>query len=114
MYLEEIDKRKQFAYPPFSRIIQLSFKHKIREVVERGAQVFTDGLKPRYGAYIVGPAEPTVNRVRNQYLMELLIKLPRDTKTIAQCKKEILEQVARLHQDKSFKSVVIVPDVDVM
>ena len=112
MFAEELEKRKQFFYPPFSRIIHISFKHKIKEVAERAAQVYADALKNRYGQYIVGPAEPVINRIRNQYLMEMLLKLPRDGKTIHQCKKDLLEQVAILHQHKSFRSVTVVADVD--
>ena len=112
MFDEELKKRKEFFYPPFSRIIQISFKHKIKEVVERAAQIYTDALKSKYEQYIVGPAEPVIGRIRNQYLMELLIKLPRDGKTINQCKKDLLEQVAILHQNKNFRSVTIVTDVD--
>ena len=112
MFTEELKKRKEFFYPPFSRIIHISFKHKIKEVVERAAQVYADAMKIKYGQYIVGPAEPVIGRIRNQYLMELLLKLPRDGKTINQCKKDLLEQVAILHQHKSFRSVTIVADVD--
>jgi primosomal protein N' (replication factor Y) len=63
---------------------------------------------------LVGPAEPVVGRVRNQYLMELLIKLPKDHKLITQCKKDLLEQIAILHNEPRFRSIVIVPDVDVV
>ncbi len=112
MFTEELKKRKEFAYPPFSRIIQLTFKHKIKEVVERAAHIYTEAMKRSYGSYIVGPAEPVIGRIRNQYLMELLLKLPRDSKTILQCKKDLLEQVAILHQNKSFRSVTVVADVD--
>ena len=112
MFAEELKKRKEFFYPPFSRIIHISFKHKIKEVVERAAQVYADAMKIKYGQYIVGPAEPVIGRIRNQYLMELLLKLPRDGKTINQCKKDLLEQVAILHQNKNFRSVTIVADVD--
>ena len=112
MFAEELKKRKEFFYPPFSRIIHISFKHKIKEVVERAAQVYADAMKIKYGQYIVGPAEPVIGRIRNQYLMELLLKLPRDGKTINKCKKDLLEQVAILHQNKSFRSVTIVADVD--
>ena len=114
LYTEEIEKRKQFFYPPFSRLIHVTFKHKIKEVVERAAHYFADMLKIKYGQYLVGPAEPVINRIRNQHLMELLVKLPRDAKTIAQCKKDMLEQVALLHQHKSFKSVTVVNNVDVV
>ena len=114
MVTEELEKRKQFFYPPFSRLIHLSFRHKMKDVVERAAYDFANALKNRYGQYIVGPAEPVIGRIRNQYLMELLLKLPRDGKTLNQCKKDLLEQIAILHQNKSFRSVTIVADVDVV
>lgn len=114
MFADELEKRKQFFYPPFSRIIHLSFRHKIKEIVFQAAHRFADALKNRYGDYLVGPAEPVVSRVRNQYLMELLLKLPKDRKVIMACKKAITEQAAILHQEKRFRSVVIVPDVDVV
>jgi primosomal protein N' (replication factor Y) len=109
-----LKKRKEFFYPPFSRIIHLTFKHKFKEVVERAAVNYTGILKNRYGNYIVGPAEPVIGRIRNQHLMEILLKLPRDSKTISQCKKDLLEQIAIMHQDKSFRSVTVVADVDAM
>jgi primosomal protein N' (replication factor Y) len=112
MFAEELKKRKEFDYPPFTRIIHLTFKHKIKEVVERAAQLYADALRNKYGKYIVGPAEPVIGRIRNQYLMELLLKLPRDGRIIHQCKKDLLEQVAILHQNKSFRAVTVVADVD--
>jgi primosomal protein N' (replication factor Y) (superfamily II helicase) len=112
MFAEELKKRKEFAYPPFTRIIHITFKHKIKEVVERAAQLYADVMRIKYDQYIVGPAEPVIGRIRNQHLMELLLKLPRDGKTIHQCKKDLLEQTAILHQHKSFRSVTVVADVD--
>ncbi len=114
MFEAELPKRKQFYYPPFTRLIHLTFRHKIREVVEVGAFRFAESLKPKYGNYLVGPAAPVINRIRNLYLMELLLKLPRDTKTINACKHDLLETIAFIHQDKKFRSMVIVPDVDVI
>ena len=114
MFTEELEKRKQFFYPPFSRIIHLAFRHKIKDVVERASREFAQALTAKYGNYIVGPAEPIVGRVRNQYIMEMLLKLPRDRTIIAQCKKDVLEQVAIMHQHRSYRSVVVVPDVDTL
>lgn len=114
MFAEEIAKREQFAYPPFTRIIKLTFKHKIKDVVHDAANIFADNLKNRYQEYITGPSEPVVGRVRNQYLMELLLKLPASQKIISQCKKDILNQVAILHQEKRYKGLIVVPDVDAL
>lgn len=111
-YKQEIAARQQFFYPPFSRIILITFKHKMKEVTEAAAHNMAAALKQGFEQYLVGPAEPVVNRVRNQYLMELLIKLPKDARTINLCKKLIHDQVAVLHNDKRFRSVVILPDVD--
>ncbi|MDQ3847316.1 MAG: primosomal protein N', partial [Bacteroidota bacterium] len=112
MYNEEIEKRRQFFYPPFSRIILLTFKHKERNVVQEAAHHFANLLEVPYSKYLVGPAEPVVNRVRNLYLMELLVKLPRDAQLIAQCKADILKQIAVLHGEKKFSKVIVTPDVD--
>jgi primosomal protein N' (replication factor Y) len=114
MFADELDKRKQFYYPPFSRLINISFKHKMKEIVDAAAHQFAHALKNKYANYLVGPAEPVVGRIRNQYLMELLLKLPKDKSFLAQCKKDMLEQAAILHSEKRFGSVVIVPDVDVV
>lgn len=114
MFTEELDKRKQYFYPPFSRLIHLSFKHKMKEVVINAAHRFADSLKTRYSKYMVGPAEPVVNKVRNQFLMEMLLKIPRDAKLMMQCKQDLFEQIAILHNEKRFRSVVVVPDVDVV
>jgi primosomal protein N' (replication factor Y) len=114
MFAEELEKRKQFFYPPFSKLIHLTFKHKLKEVVERAAQHYALALQNKYGKYIVGPAEPVINRIRSQYLMELLVKLPRDSKMISHCKQDLLEQIAILHNEKSFRSVTVIADVDVV
>ena len=71
MFADELEKRKQFYYPPYSRIIYLKFKHKIKEVVERAAHQYANALKNKYEKFLVGPAEPVINRVRNQVLLTL-------------------------------------------
>ncbi len=111
-YENEIEERKIFFYPPFSRIILITFKHKMKDVVETAAYVFANNIKNDFGKYLSGPAEPIVNRIRNQYIMELLFKLPKDARTINFAKLVIQQQTAILHNDKKFRSVVIIPDVD--
>jgi primosomal protein N' (replication factor Y) len=112
LFEEELPKRKQFSYPPFARLIQLTFKHKMKEIVESGAYEFASALRKKYGNYLVGPAEPVINRIRNQFLIELLLKLPRDSRLVARCKKDILDQIALLHSQKRYRSIVVIPDVD--
>ncbi len=108
----EIDNRQQFFYPPFSRVIHLIFKHKLKETAEEAAHIISRFLAPKYGNYLSGPAEPPVSRVRNQYIIELLLKLPKDAHFIRQCKDDILDQIAIIQSNKRYRNVQIIPDVD--
>ncbi|MBL0133862.1 MAG: primosomal protein N' [Chitinophagaceae bacterium] len=110
----ELVGRRHFNYPPFTRFILLTFRHTVKEVAETAAKIFAGALKKDFGNYLSGPAEPIVNRIRNQYLMELSIKLPKEPGVLQQCRQQLLEQIAILHNDKRFRSVVIIIDVDAL
>ena len=112
LYQFELVGRKNFFYPPFSRLIQLVFRHKTKDDAESAANFMANTLKIEFGSYLVGPAEPVVSRVRNQYLYELLLKLPRDGSVIRHCKLVIQQQMAIMASDRKFRTVDIVPDVD--
>jgi primosomal protein N' (replication factor Y) (superfamily II helicase) len=111
-YREEIEGRKQFFYPPFSRVINLLFRHKDADTVHAAAFYFAAQMKPYLENYMIGPAQPVVNRVRNLYLMELMLKLPKDSNTIQTAKQIIYTSTAMMHADKRFRSVQVVPDID--
>jgi primosomal protein N' (replication factor Y) (superfamily II helicase) len=112
MYDFEITNRQQFFYPPFSRIIEITLKHKVKEVADAAAHKLALALQKDLNNFVVGPAAPVVARVRNQYLMELLVKLPLDMKQIQQYKKIIRNHFNLLLAEKEFKSVVMIADVD--
>ena len=112
MYDFEITNRQQFFYPPFSRIIEITLKHKLKEVVDEAAKKLAQALQKDLKDFVIGPAAPVVARVRNQYLMELLIKLPLDMKQIQQFKKIIRNHFNLLLTEKQFKGVVMIADVD--
>jgi primosomal protein N' (replication factor Y) len=108
----ELHARKQFDYPPFTRIIHLICKHRDKQTVQEGIRFIEESLRPAYGKYLVGPAEPVINRIRNQYLMELIIKLPRESKLISACKDSLDMIHARMHQIPQLKNMQLVTDVD--
>jgi primosomal protein N' (replication factor Y) len=110
----EIDNRQRFFYPPFSRVIKIILKHKLKEVVNEAADTLGDALKKDMNDFVVGPAAPVVNRIRSLYLMELLIKLPKDAYKLQQYKKVITNNFNLLHAEKRFRSVVLIADVDTM
>lgn len=111
LYNYEIENRKQFFYPPFSRLIHLTFRHKEKHIAEEAANLLAQGLHD-FSNYITGPAEPVVNRVRNQYLWDVLLKLPKDAQTINNCKTQLHQQVVIIQSNKRYRSVDIIIDVD--
>jgi primosomal protein N' (replication factor Y) len=110
-YENEIAMRKQFFYPPYSRLIRLTLKHKLKETVHDAAELLGNSLK-KYFQNLVGPAAPVINRVRSMYLMEILIKLSKNAGHIQIQKKVISNYIDLLKADKRFRSVVVIPDVD--
>ncbi|MGG9963662.1 replication restart helicase PriA [Ferruginibacter sp. SUN106] len=112
MYENEIVNRKEFFYPPYSRIVLLTLKHKDKTVVANAADRLAALLRQDLKDYIVGPAAPVINRIRNQYLMEILIKLPKEHGMSMTYKKVIRNHINLLGGEKSYKSVHVVADVD--
>ncbi|GEP93911.1 replication restart helicase PriA [Chitinophaga cymbidii] len=112
MYEREIAEREKFGYPPFFRLMKITVRHKKQPTAEQAALILGNWLRPQLGALLVGPAAPLVSRVRGFYLQEMLIKLPRDSKKIAQIKHMLKEYFSQLLIEKQFRSVVITPDVD--
>lgn len=111
-YSFEKENRKNFFYPPFSRIIRITLKHKESFIAEESANIFAQALRRNFAPYVSGPAQPVVGRIRNQYLYELLLKLPKEAKTIKNCKTQIQQQVIILQTNKRYRSVSVVIDVD--
>jgi primosomal protein N' (replication factor Y) len=112
-YQTEIADRKQHAYPPFARLIEITIKYVDKKITREAAHQLTTNLKERLtDVKILGPGEPMVSKIRNQYLMSILIKIPRDSGHLADIKHRLMDQVNRLLKEKEFRSVRIVPDVD--
>jgi primosomal protein N' (replication factor Y) len=112
MYTREIEMRQQFFYPPFSRIVLLTLKHKDKNIVTQAAENLATLLNQDLKNFIVGPAAPVINRIRNQYLMEILIKLPKEHGMLNRYKKAIHNHINLLQSEKSFRSVAVVINVD--
>lgn len=107
----EMEMRKQFFYPPFSRLVRITLKHKMKEIVMEAADTLGHFLEKDF-ENIVGPAAPIVNRVRNMFLMEILIKLQQDATRLKNQKKVISNHIDLLKAEKKYRSVVVIADVD--
>lgn len=107
-------ERKEFYYPPFTRLINLRFKHKDKERLDKTAAQLVQLLKPSFNSRcLLGPEAPAVGRVNNLYITDVLIKiLPNQSP--AKVKELIKSQIDRLNTIAAYRSVRIDIDVDPM
>lgn len=111
-YAAEIRSRQDFGYPPFTRLIRLTFRHKVKAIAEAAAHYMAGQLEKHYRDCISGPAEPVIGRIRNLYIMELLLKLPRQGRVSEEARMLIHQQRAIMEGDRVFRSVLLTCDVD--
>ncbi|MFN7116486.1 MAG: primosomal protein N' [Saprospiraceae bacterium] len=111
-YLREIQERYQFKYPPYTRLIRLTLKHKKPEVLNDGAKIFGKLLREKLGEWVIGPAVPYVARVRSYFLLDFMIKMERDSKKITFAKETLLEAIEALQTTDGFSTIRVNVDVD--
>lgn len=113
MYEEEIIEREQFKYPPFTRLIKLTVKHLEQDMAQHAAQKLTQLLVEKMGLdRVLGPQPPLVERIRNRFLFDILIKLEREKVNFKAAKTFILEKVTDILTDKTLKGADVTIDVD--
>ncbi|MCW5917593.1 MAG: primosomal protein N', partial [Ferruginibacter sp.] len=108
----ELPNRKQFNYPPFSRLIKLTLKHKQRELLDRAASQLVIELQISLKDWVIGPAIPPIGRIRGFYLSEILIKIPKTAGNNQGIKTAIRNCINLLITEKQFRTVQVIVDVD--
>lgn len=111
-YSIEHEHRKDFVYPPYCKLIRITIKHKDKSQTAQAALSLLTELTKMDNIHLIGPAEPPVSRIRNQYLQEILIKLPNRAKAITEVKNNIYAAVNELTSRKNHSTVRVVLDVD--
>ena len=112
-YKTEIADRRQHAYPPFARLIELVVRHIDKKVSRDAAQKLADTLNTSLpDVRVLGPGEPMVSKIRNQYLMNILLKIPRDSGYLTEIKQRIIQSIDLTLAQKEFRAARIIADVD--
>src|SRR5690606_386990 len=110
--LEEADRMRNH-YPPFTRLVELTLKHTDRKVCRTSAERLAEVLRHTLsGVRIMGPGEPLIARIRNQYLMNILIKIPRGAPGLAEIKHGVQVAIAGLAKEKEHRNTRVIVDVD--
>jgi primosomal protein N' (replication factor Y) len=112
MYRRELELRRAHGYPPFTRLVEITLKHRDEQRVVAAGQALASMLRPVFGERALGPEAPPVARVRDRHLRTLLLKLPRSS---YQREKALLsEAIDRVFGMPEHGAVQVVVDVDPM
>ena len=106
-----LKERNIFYYPPVTRLIKITLKHKDQNILNKAAAFLAEILKSQLGKLVLGPEYPLVTRVKNLYQKNILIKLPIN-KQMQEHKQYIFQQTKELTSNNPFKTIKINIDVD--
>lgn len=111
MYADELQERKDFKYPPFTKLISIDLKSKDPQLLHFAARSFADQLKHYLGNMVIGPEQPLVARVRSYFIEQITLKIPRDI-SVQNVKDLLKSSIQQFNEDKKFRSVRVQVDVD--
>ena len=110
-YQNQIIERQSFKYPPFYRLIQLSVMHKEPKLVVNAANELKYLLTKIEDIIILGPEEPYYGRVKNFYIRNILIKIPR-TQNASGYRNRIRSLINNYLEKSTIRSLRIYADSD--
>lgn len=111
MYSTQLEERQMYKYPPYFRLMNLLLKHKNKVVVERASEALAARLRAILGERVLGPQEPPVGRVQNQYLSRIMLKFEKGHSP-ARVKKIVNDAINHTLAQKQWRYVSIHTDVD--
>ena len=96
-------------------MIKVTVKHADERTSENAAIVLAKDLTDRLGKlHVLGPEIPYNFRIRNLFLNEIHIKLPRENVNLRSAKGQIAMAIQQLYLMPDFKGIRVVADVDPM
>lgn len=111
MYKEQLYERKIYYYPPFYRLIRLTLKHRDFEKLKEGAMWLYQVLQQNLAIPVLGPEEPAISRIRNEYIRTIMIKMPGDT-SITGTKKTIQKILNSFDLVSQYRTIKVTVNVD--
>ena len=111
MYKNEIIERKNYFYPPYYKMINLTLKHRNANELEVIADDLAKRLKAFFGDRVLGPEFPVVKRIQNSYLKVVRLKIEREASP-KKAKAKLNEIIEKFYAQPTNKSARLIIDVD--
>lgn len=111
MYKEQLYDRQIYKYPPYFRIIKLTLKHRDYEKLKEGSMWLYQVLSQNLNMPVLGPEEPAISRIRNEYIRSILIKIPQNL-PLGSTKKSIHKMLNSFEAVAQYRAIKVVVNVD--
>ena len=111
MYKEQLYDRQIYKYQPYFRIIRLTLKHRDFDKVKEGSMWLYQVMSQNLNMPVLGPEEPPISRIRNEYIRTILIKIPQ-TAPIGSTKKTIQKMLTSFEAVPQYRSIKVAVNVD--
>jgi primosomal protein N' (replication factor Y) len=111
MYKEQLYDRQIYKYPPYFRIIKLTIKHKDFDKLKEGSMWLYQVLSQNLNIPVLGPEEPAISRIRNEYIRTILIKIPQNMH-LGNTKKTIQKMLNSFEAVAQYRAIKVVVNVD--
>ncbi|MGV3458922.1 MAG: replication restart helicase PriA [Flavobacterium sp.] len=111
MFREQLYERHNFKYPPYYRLVRLTLKHKDYEKLRDGAMWLYNVLSQNLGVPVLGPEEPAISRIRNEFIRTIMVKIPQGGQ-LGQVKASIVKILSSFDAIPQYKSIKISTNAD--
>lgn len=111
LFADQLDERQAFCYPPFCHLIYVFLKHRDDAVVASASMRLGDILRGWFGSRVLGPAKPSVSKVKTLNIRKIMLKLENGI-DLAKVRLYLRKAQAMMGQDAKYRSVQIYFDVD--
>lgn len=75
MFYTQMEERKAFRYPPFTRLIYVYLRHRDDNLLGHIADDMANKLKEVFGNRVLGPDCPPVSRIQSLYIRKIMLKI---------------------------------------
>jgi primosomal protein N' (replication factor Y) (superfamily II helicase) len=111
MYKEQLYQRKIYHYPPYFRLIRITIKHRDYDKLKNASYWMYQVLQQQLQVKVLGPEEPAISRIRNEYIRSIIIKIPKDGQLVS-IKKTIQKVLNSFDNVVEFRNCKTTIDVD--
>lgn len=111
MYKEQLYERQIYKYPPYFKLIKLTLKHRDFDKLKEGSLWLYAVLQQNFSIPILGPEEPPVSRIRNEYIRTIMIKIPQN-QSLQGTKKTIQKILNSFEAVTQYRSIKVSVNVD--